>query len=765
MATLTVTQNQDFRGGATETNVTDIVFQTSGTSVATFEPAQFGTGLISDTVTITGDSFNNLVDIKFSSSGSFSAAGWQFAANWNPAVDTVVFEGTDDSQTITGSSQHDRIIGQGGADHIDAGAGDDEIQITETPVPSGTTIEGGAGTDKLLILFVSPDLQDADISGVEVLRFNSNNQTAIVGGDQIGDNGFSQVDGVGGGATSLIVRGTSVDLAGVEFLNWAADDTVTIEGSDAILNVLIGSDQKDTIGGTGNSVDLMVGGDGADTQNGGGGADFFDYRGAGEVDAGETINGGAGTDSIRFQNAGANDFRNATITDVEAIDYVSGNSTATFAGDSFDSGEIATVSGSAGIDQLIVTTDDQFTDIGGVTFTGWTNGTDTITIQGSAVLDILGGSAQADIIDGGAAADSMEGRAGNDTYVVDVSNDAISEAAGDGTDLVQSSATAFTLANNVENLTLTGSANINGTGNSLANVITGNSGKNTLNGGTSPDTLQGGAGNDTYVVDNAGDKAIETNGNGTDLVQSSVSFSIAGQFVENLTLTGSGNVNATGNSLDNALAGNSGNNSLDGGSQGNDTLNGGTGADHMEGGNGSDTYVVDNAGDTVVEANVSGSDLVRSSVSFSLAGQFIENLTLTGSGNVNATGNSLDNTIAGNSGNNTLAGASGADTFFFNTALNAATNLDHITDFAAVDTIDLENAVFTSLTTTGTLAASAFVSGAGLTSAQDADDRIVYNTTTGALFFDADGVGGAAAIQFAILDNHAALTNADFVVI
>ena len=117
------------------------------------------------------------------------------------------------------------------------------------------------------------------------------------------------------------------------------------------------------------------------------------------------------------------------------------------------------------------------------------------------------------------------------------------------------------------------------------------------------------------------------------------------------------------------------------------------------------------------------------------------------------------------SGNDTLTGAAGADTFLFNTALNAATNVDHITDFASEDTIDLENAVFTALTTTGTLAASAFFSAAGATSAHDADDRIVYNTTTGALFYDADGVGGVAAVQFAVLDNHAALTNADFVVV
>jgi Ca2+-binding RTX toxin-like protein len=103
----------------------------------------------------------------------------------------------------------------------------------------------------------------------------------------------------------------------------------------------------------------------------------------------------------------------------------------------------------------------------------------------------------------------------------------------------------------------------------------------------------------------------------------------------------------------------------------------------------------------------------------------------------------------------------------FNSSLNATTNLDHVTDFATVDTIDLENGIFTALPTTGTLSASAFYAAAGATSAHDADDRIVYNKTTGGLYYDADGnkAGGVAAIEFAVLDNHAALTNADLIVV
>jgi Ca2+-binding RTX toxin-like protein len=108
--------------------------------------------------------------------------------------------------------------------------------------------------------------------------------------------------------------------------------------------------------------------------------------------------------------------------------------------------------------------------------------------------------------------------------------------------------------------------------------------------------MQGGAGNDTYVVDNAGDKAIETDGNGTDLVESSVSFSLAGQFIENLTMTGSGNINATGNSLDNIIVGNAGKNVLDGGG-------------------GDDTLFIDAAGDVVAGetyAGGSGTDTLES---------------------------------------------------------------------------------------------------------------------------------------------------------
>ncbi|WP_286158972.1 calcium-binding protein [Methylobacterium sp. Leaf456] len=295
--------------------------------------------------------------------------------------------------------------------------------------------------------------------------------------------------------------------------------------------------------------------------------------------------------------------------------------------------------------------------------------------------------------------------------------------------------------------------------------ITGSIYDDYLDGWGGSDWLYGGAGNDTYIIDNVGDRVVEAANAGIDTVRSSVSFTLAAN-VENLTLIGTAAVNGTGNALANTITGNAGAN----------VLNGAAGADTLIGGAGNDTYVIDNAGDRIVEAKGGGADKVVASVSYTLAAaQEIESLATTGATGTAAlklTGNEFANTITGNAGANVLdgklghdvlTGGRGADTFVFSTALGAG-NVDRITDFSAADdTIQLSKGIFAALSA-GTLAALAFkdlsVAGAKV----DADDRILYNKTTGALSYDADGSGSKVAVQFATIDTKVALTHADFLI-
>jgi Ca2+-binding RTX toxin-like protein len=120
-------------------------------------------------------------------------------------------------------------------------------------------------------------------------------------------------------------------------------------------------------------------------------------------------------------------------------------------------------------------------------------------------------------------------------------------------------------------------------------TLSGKAGNDTLDGGAGTDLLVGGTGDDLYMVGDAGDRVVELNGEGTDLVQASVSFSLAGQYIEKLMLTGTAAINATGNSLDNTLTGNAAANLLSGGI-GNDTLSGADGSDTLTGGTGADTF-------------------------------------------------------------------------------------------------------------------------------------------------------------------------------
>ncbi|MDD1417293.1 cadherin domain-containing protein, partial [Dolichospermum sp. ST_con] len=155
---------------------------------------------------------------------------------------------------------------------------------------------------------------------------------------------------------------------------------------------------------------------------------------------------------------------------------------------------------------------------GTVSFDG-TAGNDWIK-AGAGNDDLTGGDGN-DYLNGGTGTDLLIGGKGNDTFVVDNIGDNIAEGLNGGIDTVKSSIT-WTLKTNLENLTLTGTTAINGTGNNLSNRITGNTGNNVLNGGAGADTLLGGAGNDSYYVDNAADSITENLNQGTHIVFSTI---------------------------------------------------------------------------------------------------------------------------------------------------------------------------------------------------------------------------------------------------
>ena len=327
-------------------------------------------------------------------------------------------------------------------------------------------------------------------------------------------------------------------------------------------------------------------------------------------------------------------------------------------------------------------------------------------------------------------------------------------------------------------------------GNGVANRLSGQAGADRLLGGLGGDLLQGDAGNDV-LMGGAGADSL-SGGLGVDTAQ--YGDSTAAVTVNLLSNFGSGGTaqgdtfslveNVNGSAFGDVLIGNNAANRLRG-ERGNDVLKGGGGADTMVGGVGNDWYLVDNAADKIVEAINQGSDSLNASTSYSLAaGVSVETMRTadpSAKTAINLAGNDFANTLQGNAGNNvlngrggsdtmqgfagndTLAGGGGRDSFLFDTAPNAATNADIITDFSVPDdTIRLENEVFTALTTTGVLNPNVFHIGVG---AADATDRIIYNSRTGALIYDHNGNTAGGATQFATLATRLAMTYADFVVV
>ena len=347
---------------------------------------------------------------------------------------------------------------------------------------------------------------------------------------------------------------------------------------------------------------------------------------------------------------------------------------------------------------------------------------------GTARSDTLTGGSGNDTLDGGAGGDSLAGGLGDDTYIV-TSGDRLSDTGG--IDHVVSN-TSWTLGTGFEHLTLTGTGNFSGTGNALDNRIVGSAGNNTLYGRGGNDTFDGGAGTDTVDF---GPGA--TSGAVIDLA-----------LMMNVEHAG-------GTAFDDRMAGNGAANRLSGGN-GNDTFVASAGRDTLDGGAGFDTVDLSFAplGATQL-VNIEG--FIGSVAADRITGTSSANRIDAGAG---------DDTLGGGRGNDTLLGGAGRDSFEFRES-PARANADRITDFASgVDKIWLDDAAHSRVGALGNFAAGdvRFWAGAGAVRGHDANDRVIYDVSTGNLYYDADGSGRGGAVLIATLEGAPSIGAADLAV-
>lgn len=642
---------------------------------------------------------------------------------------------------IYGSEYNDTLSGDGYDNVFDGGAGND-------------TLNGGGGSDtvrfsgalaSVTVSLVAGTAQGSD-SGNDVFSGMEN----IVGGQGAdtltGDSGANILEGQGG--ADRLDGGAGTDTASFESATGSVIAEIwrgqALNDGYGAVDTLLGI--ENLIGGS--ATDLLAGNSAANVLSGQGGNDrLFGFEGN------DTLNGGDGNDTLDCTNA-----RFGVVAELWR-------------------GSVAN-DGFGGVDAI--------------------SGIENVT--GGNFNDLLAGNSQANVLIGQGGNDRFFGYEGNDTLNGGTGNDSIDYGSAKSGVFAELWRGLVSKDGHGSVDTVLGIENVTGgnfndflAGDSQANVLIGQGGNDRIFGYEANDTLAGGAGNDTLdggigsdTIDYGSASAAITaelwRGSITNDGQGGVD-TIAG--IENLTGGGFADLIA-GNTQGNVLIGQGGNDRIFS-YEGNDTLVGGAGSDTLDGGSGIDTIDHSNAvvgitaelwrgsvaddGEGGVDTITGIENLTGGNFNDLLAGSSLANVLIGQAGNdllqgyeendvLN--GGSGNDTLNGGSGNDLLSGGGGVDNFVFDAALGA--NVDTLNDYSVVeDSISLENAVFTALSVPGTLAAGRFVSGVGAV-ALDGNDFVVYDTSTGALYYDQDGNGVAAQIQFAVFSSKPVLTAAEFVV-
>ncbi|HZS69960.1 MAG TPA: hypothetical protein VFA72_22865, partial [Burkholderiales bacterium] len=714
--------------------------------------------------------------------------------------------GTNGNDSLTGNSADNRLIGGVGGDTLNGGAGNDMLIGGEDRqgFPSADTFvlsdaAGAANADNLYDFGTGVDTIQLDARVMSALgvsgRFSDGDVRFFAGAgatsghdadDRIIYNTstgelFYDADGSGAGSAQLIATLGAIPVGGTHPTNplpLAATDILVVNGAPTgqMLNgtagndTLVGGAGNDTLNGFGGN-DSLLGNEGADSLSGGDGNDTLDASVGFHGDDGaiDTLDGGLGDDVYWVSSDG-----DIIVPDPGGIDTVRAHDTSWTLGAGLENLDLVDDRGAAysgtgnelnntilgateggplsglGGDDLLVARNTQNT-------TGLSGGDGNDTLDGRGWHTIQFGDAGDDLLLSGGGDDTMTGGAGADTFRFTTAGDAVVSDFASGTDKLSFDGKAFTAIGASGNFSAGDARFFAGTAAHDADdrII-----------------FDAATGNLWYDADG--------NGGGAAVIVAHVTGNVVATDIAVINGTAGQTINGT--SGNDSLVGGAGNDTING-LGGNDTIDGGTGADSMVGGPGDDLYFVDNPGDIIVEQNLEGFDEVRSTASSYTLSDWINNLTLL-SGAGNGTGNAIDNVITGNGaanglsggdgndtligagGNDTFSGGNGADAYVFNAAPGTA-NAGLITDFTSTtDVIRLDGRAMTAIGPSGTFASgdARFYAAAGANGGHDADDRVVYNITTGQLWYDADGSGSGAAQLIATLQGAPALAATDIAV-